>query len=67
VAPFSVAREMIRDSTDAKVPHPTSICHRCAARRYVRGRGTVFVMCTALPVKYPPRPVVRCEALRPKA
>jgi hypothetical protein len=44
--------------------HAESLCHRCAAHRYVKGRATVFVMCTALPVKYPPQPVVRCEAFR---
>jgi len=44
--------------------NPESLCHRCAAHRYVQGRATTFVMCTALPVKYPPQPVVRCEAFR---
>jgi hypothetical protein len=46
-------------------PFPESLCHRCAARRYVHGRATLFVMCTALPKKYPPQPVIRCEAFRP--
>ena len=43
-----------------------SLCHRCAARRYVEGRATTFVMCTVLAVKYPPQPVVQCEAFRPE-
>ena len=47
-------------------PYPESLCHRCAARRYVKGRVTVFVMCTALPEKYPAQQVVRCEAFRPE-
>ncbi len=58
---------MIKGAAGAKVPHPESLCHRCAARRYVKGRATVFVMCTALPVKYPPQPVVQCEAFRPES
>jgi hypothetical protein len=37
-------------------PFPDSICHRCAAHRYVEGRATVFVLCTALPDKYPRQP-----------
>ena len=41
-----------------KPPYPDSLCHRCAARRYVKGRATLFVQCTALPVKYPPQPRV---------
>jgi hypothetical protein len=48
-------------------PYHNSHCHRCAAHRYVKGRATVFVMCTALPVKYPPQPVVQCEAFRPES
>ena len=58
-----MAGQVIRD---VGVPHPESLCHRCAARSYVQGRATTFVMRTALPVKYPPQPVVRCEAFRPE-
>ena len=47
------------------VPFPTSLCHRCGACRYVQGRNSWFVQCTALPQKYPPQPVVRCPAFRP--
>lgn len=45
-------------------PYPTSLCHRCGACRYVEGKASVFVLCTALPVKYPPQPVLRCAAFR---
>jgi len=41
-----------------------SLCHRCEAHRYVKGRATTFVMCTALPVKYPPQPVTKCLAFQ---
>jgi len=46
-------------------PYPNSLCHGCVARRYVEGRATLFVMCTALLEKYPPQPVIRCQAFRP--
>ncbi len=45
-------------------PYPASICHRCAAHRYVMGRATLFVRCTALPRKYPSQPVLQCRAFR---
>jgi len=45
-------------------PFPTSLCHRCGACRYVEGKASVFVLCSALAVKYPPQPVVRCAAFR---
>jgi hypothetical protein len=45
-------------------PFPDSLCHRCANRRYVRTKTSTFVMCTALPVKYPRQPVLACEAFR---
>ena len=44
--------------------YPDSLCHRCEARRYVQGRATTFVMCTALPDKYPRQPVLACPAFR---
>jgi hypothetical protein len=46
------------------VPWPESLCHRCAALRIVKGRATVFLLCTALPQKYPPQPVRACAAFR---
>jgi hypothetical protein len=47
-----------------RLPHPDSLCVRCAAVRLVPGRATVFVLCTALPQKYPPQPVRACAAFR---
>jgi hypothetical protein len=46
----------------APPPFPASLCHGCAARRYVRTRSSTFVLCTALPEKYPRQPVLRCAA-----
>lgn len=46
--------------------HANSLCHRCAAHRYVKGRATVFVMCTVMPEKYPAQPVIQCVAFRPE-
>jgi hypothetical protein len=53
-----------RDAPAEKLPHPESLCHRCTAVRYVQGKHTLFVRCTALPTKYPPQPVRRCDAFR---
>jgi hypothetical protein len=47
------------------LPFADSLCHRCAACRYVRGRATLFLQCTALPAKYLPQPVRSCVAYRP--
>jgi hypothetical protein len=47
-------------------PFPGSLCHGCGARRYVPGRATLFVLCTALAQKYPPQPVRTCAAFRPR-
>ena len=48
-------------------PFPESLCHRCAAPpRYVTSdRGAVFIYCPVLK-RYPPQPVVACEAFVPK-
>lgn len=46
-------------------PFPRSLCHACAARRYVTGRASVFVLCTALAQKYPPQPVLACAGFQP--
>lgn len=45
---------------------PGSLCHGCAAPpRYVTSdRGSVFIHCPLLK-RYPPQPVVRCEAFVP--
>lgn len=47
-------------------PFPGSLCHGCAAPpRYVTtDRGSVFIHCPLLK-RYPPQPVVRCEAFEP--
>jgi hypothetical protein len=47
------------------VPFPESLCRRCAAMREVKGARSVFLMCTALPQKYPPQPVRECAAFKP--
>jgi hypothetical protein len=48
------------------LPHPESLCHRCAAPpKYVRTATSVFIRCPLLPAKYPPQPVVRCPQFRP--
>jgi hypothetical protein len=49
----------------APPPHPGSLCHACAAHRYIHTKSSTFVMCTALPVKYPRQPVSACPAFRP--
>jgi|HubBroStandDraft_1064217.scaffolds.fasta_scaffold00577_8 hypothetical protein len=43
---------------------PDSLCERCDFCRQVRGRASTFLMCTALPDKYPSQPVLRCAAFR---
>ena len=47
-------------------PFPESICHRCEALKKVKGANSVFLMCTALPDKYPRQPVSECPAFREK-
>ena len=48
------------------LPFPASLCHRCAAPpRYVESdRGSVFIHCPLL-ARYPPQPVLACDAFRP--
>lgn len=46
-------------------PFPQSLCHRCQALRLVEGARSTFLMCSALPTRYPPQPVVRCPAFQP--
>jgi hypothetical protein len=45
-------------------PFANSLCHMCASHRSIRGRNTAFIMCTALPEKYPRQPVLACPAFR---
>lgn len=51
----------------AGAPFPGSLCHACAAPpRYVTSdRGSVFIYCPILG-RYPPQPIVSCEAFRPR-
>ena len=51
-------------SPEAPPLFPASLCHRCAAHRSVETRTSRFVLCTALPVKYPRQPVGACPAYR---
>jgi len=46
---------------------PESLCHDCAAppRFVTSDRGAVFIYCPVLK-RYPPQPVVACEAFVPK-
>jgi hypothetical protein len=48
-------------------PFPQSLCHRCAALKQIKGANSTFLMCTALPTKSPPQPVVSCHAFRAAA
>jgi hypothetical protein len=45
-------------------PFPESLCWRCANRRAVAAARSVFLMCTALPVKYPRQPIAICSTFR---
>ena len=47
------------------LPFPESICHRCANCRMVATKTSKFLMCTALPVKYPRQPISDCAEFRP--
>ena len=48
-----------------KLPFPDSLCHRCAAPpQYIRTARSTFIRCPIFK-KYPPQPVVRCEAFVP--
>jgi hypothetical protein len=47
-------------------PYPQSLCHRCTALKRVRGAKSTFLMCTALPDKYPRQPVVSCPSFSPQ-
>ncbi len=44
------------------LPDTGSICHRCREMRFVDGARSSFLMCTALPEKYPAQPVRECPA-----
>ena len=46
-------------------PFAGSLCWRCTHHRPITAPRSVFVLCTALPVKYPPQPVSTCPMFRP--
>jgi hypothetical protein len=46
------------------LPFPSSLCHRCAAAKYVQTKTSIYVLCGAMPQKYPPQPVEQCELFR---
>jgi hypothetical protein len=48
------------------LPFAQSLCHRCRHLRIVRGKNSAFLMCEALPQKYPPQPVRTCPAFEEK-
>jgi hypothetical protein len=52
------------DPPRAPRPFPGSLCWQCEAHRTIDGARSTFLMCTALPVKYPPQPVGACRAFR---
>jgi hypothetical protein len=43
-------------------PFGESLCWRCVHHREIKAARSTFVMCTALPVKYPRQPVTACVA-----
>ena len=45
---------------------PESLCHRCANSRTITTKTSTFLMCTALPTKYPRQPILACPALQPR-
>jgi hypothetical protein len=49
-------------TTEEARPFEDSLCWRCLKHREVRAARSTFVMCTALPVKYPRQPVLTCVA-----
>ena len=54
-------------SGGAALPFPESLCHLCANSRTVETKTSTFLMCTALPTKYPRQPVSTCPAFAPKS
>ena len=52
------------DKEPPSKPFAQSLCWSCRAHRTVEGARTTFLMCTALPTKYPPQPVRACPAYR---
>jgi hypothetical protein len=48
----------------AAAPHAGSLCLDCQFHRLVASKTSTFVMCSALPVKYPRQPVRVCPLHR---
>jgi len=46
-------------------PFAESLCWRCVNHRALQGARSVFLMCQALPLRYPRQPVAACPAFRP--
>ncbi|HVV16437.1 MAG TPA: hypothetical protein VHH90_04470 [Polyangia bacterium] len=47
-------------------PFAGSLCWRCVHHRAITAPRSVFLLCNALPVKYPPQPVLACPLFRPR-
>ena len=51
---------------EERLPFPESLCHACAAPpRYIKTAKAIYIFCPIFK-KYPPQPVLACEAFRPK-
>jgi len=54
------------DDVDRR-PFKTSLCHRCAAPpQYIHTERSTFIRCPIFK-RYPPQPVLACEAFAPAA
>jgi len=51
----------------AERPFAESLCWRCANHRPIPAARSVFIMCTALPTKYPRQPIAACPSFQPGA
>jgi hypothetical protein len=61
-APGRRGSELMPTPSSPPRAFPESLCHRCVACRTVVTARSTFLMCTALPTKYPRQPVLTCEA-----
>jgi len=46
-------------------PYGESLCWRCAHHRTVETPRSAFLLCKALPMKYPGQPMTSCPAFSP--
>jgi hypothetical protein len=65
--PAKAPRREREGSKAEALTFPESICNRCAKRRTIATKTSEFLMCTALPTKYPRQPVLHCPAFDPSA